>query len=109
DRAALDDTMLGAISVGGTANDTLGYRTRQIINLAAGTEDNDAVNVSQLKKEAGERVAGDAATLTAAKNYSDAGNKQTLKTANEYSDAGDAKTLQTAKNYSDTGDERTLN
>lgn len=94
DRAALDDTMLGAISVGGTANDTLGYRTRQIINLAAGTEDNDAVNVSQLKKEAGERVAGDAATLTAAKNYSD---------------AGDAKTLQTAKNYSDTGDERTLN
>ena len=109
DRAALDDTMFGAISVGGTANDTLGYRTRQIINLAAGTEDNDAVNVSQLKKEAGERVAGDAATLTAAKNYSDAGNKQTLKTANEYSDAGDAKTLQTAKNYSDTGDERTLN
>lgn len=109
DRAALDDTMLGAISVGGTANDTLGYRTRQIINLAAGTEDNDAVDVSQLKKEAGERVAGDAATLTAAKNYSDAGNKQTLKTANEYSDAGDAKTLQTAKNYSDTGDERTLN
>lgn len=109
DRAALDDTMLGAISVGGTANDTLGYRTRQIINLAAGTEDNDAVNVSQLKKEAGERVAGDAPTLTAAKNYSDAGNKQTLKTANEYSDAGDAKTLQTAKNYSDTGDERTLN
>ncbi|HFV4412190.1 TPA: YadA-like family protein [Escherichia coli] len=109
DRAALDDTMLGAISVGGTANDTLGYRTRQIINLAAGTEDNDAVNVSQLKKEAGERFAGDAATLTAAKNYSDAGNKQTLKTANEYSDAGDAKTLQTAKNYSDTGDERTLN
>ena len=109
DRAALDDTMLGAISVGGTANDTLGYRTRQIINLAAGTEDNDAVNVSQLKKEAGERVAGDAATLTAAKNYSDAGNEQTLKTANEYSDAGDAKTLQTAKNYSDTGDERTLN
>ena len=109
DRAALDDTMLGAISVGGTANDTLGYRTRQIINLAAGTEDNDAVNVSQLKKEAGERVAGDAATLTAAKNYSDAGNKQTLKTATEYSDAGDAKTLQTAKNYSDTGDERTLN
>lgn len=109
DRAALDDTMLGAISVGGTANEKLGYRTRQIINLAAGTEDNDAVNVSQLKKEAGERVAGDAATLTAAKNYSDAGNKQTLKTANEYSDAGDAKTLQTAKNYSDTGDERTLN
>ncbi|MDF3916240.1 YadA-like family protein [Escherichia coli] len=109
DRAALDDTMLGAISVGGTANENLGYRTRQIINLAAGTEDNDAVNVSQLKKEAGERVAGDAATLTAAKNYSDAGNKQTLKTANEYSDAGDAKTLQTAKNYSDTGDERTLN
>lgn len=109
DRAALDDTMLGAISVGGTADEKLGYRTRQIINLAAGTEDNDAVNVSQLKKEAGERVAGDAATLTAAKNYSDAGNKQTLKTANEYSDAGDAKTLQTAKNYSDTGDERTLN
>ncbi|HFI1299043.1 TPA: YadA-like family protein [Escherichia coli] len=109
DRAALDDTMLGAISVGGTADEKLGYRTRQIINLAAGTEDNDAVNVSQLKKEAGERVAGDAATLTAAKNYSDAGNKQTLKIANEYSDAGDAKTLQTAKNYSDTGDERTLN
>ncbi|EFM0571897.1 hypothetical protein CF26_004899, partial [Escherichia coli] len=79
DRAALDDTMLGAISVGGTADEKLGYRTRQIINLAAGTEDNDAVNVSQLKKEAGERVAGDAATLTAAKNYSDAGNKQTLK------------------------------
>lgn len=100
--------MLGAISVGGTADEKLGYRTRQIINLAAGTENNDAVNVSQLKKEAGERVAGDAAT-TAAKNYSDAGNKQTLKTANEYSDAGNVKTLQTAKNYSDTGDDRTLN
>ncbi|HBA6943307.1 TPA: hypothetical protein J1W36_004556 [Escherichia coli] len=85
------------------------YTKRQITNVESGTEDNDAVNVSQLKKEAGERVAGDAATLTAAKNYSDAGNKQTLKTANEYSDAGDAKTLQTAKNYSDTGDDRILN
>lgn len=42
DRDALDDTMLGAVSVGGNG------KTRQIINVAAGTQDTDAVNVAQL-------------------------------------------------------------
>ena len=45
----------GAVSVGaGPSQDengrTIPQRTRQIINLAAGTEDTDAVNVAQLKE-----------------------------------------------------------
>ena len=46
DKQAISDTVkgnLGAVSVGDANN------TRQIINLAAGTEDTDAVNVAQLK------------------------------------------------------------
>lgn len=45
----------GAVSVGAGASQdengwTIPQRTRQIINLAAGTEDTDAVNVAQLKE-----------------------------------------------------------
>ena len=44
----------GAVSVGAGPSDengrTIPQRTRQIINLAAGTEDTDAVNVAQLKE-----------------------------------------------------------
>lgn len=44
----------GAVSVGAGPSDengrTIPRRTRQIINLAAGTEDTDAVNVAQLKE-----------------------------------------------------------
>lgn len=41
----------GAVSVGYTSvGDTSGNITRQIINVAAGSEDTDAVNVAQLKK-----------------------------------------------------------
>ncbi|WP_366125212.1 hypothetical protein [uncultured Megasphaera sp.] len=47
--------LLGAVSVGAGASQnengrTIPQRTRQIINLAAGTEDTDAVNVAQLKE-----------------------------------------------------------
>ncbi|MDU2418221.1 ESPR-type extended signal peptide-containing protein [Negativicoccus succinicivorans] len=40
---------LGAVSVGGQREGSKLKETRQIINLAAGTEDSDAVNVAQLK------------------------------------------------------------
>ncbi|MDN3398904.1 YadA-like family protein, partial [Psychrobacter sp. APC 3426] len=42
--AATNSTTLGAVSVGSAKDGT-----RQIVNLAAGTNDSDAVNVSQLK------------------------------------------------------------
>ncbi|WP_338445558.1 YadA-like family protein [Pelagerythrobacter marensis] len=41
--AATDSTTLGAVSVGSAGN------TRQITNVAAGTQDSDAVNVAQLQ------------------------------------------------------------
>nr|WP_201547241.1 ESPR-type extended signal peptide-containing protein [Psychrobacter sp. Pi2-1] len=41
---ATNSTGLGAVSVGSSTNGT-----RQIVNVAAGTQDSDAVNVSQLK------------------------------------------------------------
>lgn len=47
DKAAItatNSTGLGAVSVGSSTNGT-----RQIVNVAAGTQDSDAVNVSQLK------------------------------------------------------------
>lgn len=47
DKAAItatNSTSLGAVSVGSSTNGT-----RQIVNVAAGTQDSDAVNVSQLK------------------------------------------------------------
>ena len=40
---------LGAVSIGQAATATAPAATRQIINLAAGTEDTDAVNVAQLR------------------------------------------------------------
>ncbi|WP_251424854.1 YadA-like family protein [Veillonella agrestimuris] len=60
DKTAIEATVkgnLGAVSVGGTVNDTTGdgtvvydgTATRQIINVAAGSENSDAVNVAQLK------------------------------------------------------------
>lgn len=60
EKAAIEATVkggFGAVSVGGTVKDTLsdgtvvydGTATRQIINVAAGSEDSDAVNVAQLK------------------------------------------------------------
>ena len=63
DRAAIRATVkgkLGAVSVGNAD------ATRQIINVAAGTEDSDAVNVSQLKAVA--NVAAQKATVTAGDN-----------------------------------------
>nr|MBS9776249.1 hypothetical protein [Fusobacterium sp.] len=39
-----------AVSVGSNSKDPVLNRTRQIINVAAGTQDTDAVNVAQLKK-----------------------------------------------------------
>ncbi|WP_295234740.1 hypothetical protein, partial [Veillonella sp.] len=41
---------LGAVSVGSVATKSKAANTRQITNLAAGTDDTDAVNVAQLKK-----------------------------------------------------------
>ncbi len=43
---------MGAVSVGGSSGGGVTWATRQIINLAAGTEDTDAVNVAQLKAAA---------------------------------------------------------
>ncbi|HGF2000123.1 TPA: YadA-like family protein, partial [Escherichia coli] len=76
------------------------------------------------------RIAGDTATLAAARTHSDENNKRTLVSANTYADqketdinnrtdgllmterqariAGDAETLATAEAYSDTGDSLTL-
>ena len=45
-----DSSNAGAVSVGGTSS-FFGYQiSRQITNVAAGTEDTDAVNVAQLKQ-----------------------------------------------------------
>ncbi len=93
DREALNTDMLGAVSVGGNG------KTRQIINVAAGTEDTDVVNVSQLKREAAAREDGDKNTLIQSKNYSDAGDKNTLIQSKNYSDSRDKNTLVQANSY----------
>ncbi|HBD3507714.1 TPA: YadA-like family protein [Escherichia coli] len=82
-----------AVSVGGNG------KTRQIINVAAGTEDTDVVNVSQLKREAAAREDGDKNTLIQSKNYSDAGDKNTLIQSKNYSDSRDKNTLVQANSY----------
>lgn len=46
---ATTETTLGAVSVGRETEDGTSIETRQITNVAAGSEDTDAVNVSQLK------------------------------------------------------------
>ncbi len=103
---------------------------RQITNVAAGTDDTDAVNLAQLNAAiesiggtAGgggvdmDQVkayadAGDATTLGSAKTYTDNAikdaNATLIKEANSYSDKGDATTLATAKSYADAGDAKTL-
>ena len=61
DKAAISATVkgaLGAVSVGS------GTATRQIINVAAGSEDTDAVNVAQLKAVANQAAAQASAPLT---------------------------------------------
>ncbi|EEW0993516.1 hypothetical protein ED309_23430, partial [Escherichia coli] len=97
DREALNTDMLGAVSVGGNG------KTRQIINVAAGTEDTDVVNVSQLKREAAAREDGDKNTLIQSKNYSDSRDKNTLVQANSYTNrtvsTASASTLAKANQY----------
>ncbi|MDG6240718.1 hypothetical protein P9J88_11255, partial [Glaesserella parasuis] len=43
---SVDNNAIGAVSVGGGLGDKL--INRQIVNVAAGTQDTDAVNVAQL-------------------------------------------------------------
>lgn len=111
---------------------------RQIVNVEAGTQGTDAVNLEQMNagdvaalagataytdsRETAIRddiVAGGAAVLTNATAYTDvretavrtdlaAGDVATLATANTYADTGDARTLDTAITYADAGDARTL-
>jgi len=87
-------------------------KERQIIHVAAGTEDTDAVNLKQMKE-------ADVKTLAEAKAHADAGDKATLNSAKSYTDerevivrkdyiAADAKVLNDAKNHADEGDKATL-
>ncbi|TCM66655.1 trimeric autotransporter adhesin, partial [Acinetobacter calcoaceticus] len=56
---ATKSNQFGAVSVGyRNANDPTDFQTRQIVNVAAGTEDSDAVNVAQLKAAANAAQAG---------------------------------------------------
>ncbi|EFB2085244.1 hypothetical protein ICF53_004486, partial [Escherichia coli] len=99
------------LSVGNT------YRKRQITNVASGTEENDAVNVSQLNKsqnesiqkavelinnEAESRANADKNILDYANNYTDRivenGSKNTFSQAKKYTD----KSITSLKNYTDS-------
>ena len=86
----------GAVSVGGVGV------TRQIINVAAGSEDSDAVNVAQLKKvavEAGKHttlVAGDNVTLD--KMETDKGLEYTVKAVDTKYTAGNGIAIDAAAN-----------
>ena len=68
---------LGAVSVGAGPQDQdengrpIPQRTRQIINLAAGTEDTDAVNVAQLKKSRVELTDGTNTTVNSTNDETD--------------------------------------
>ncbi|GAB3368414.1 hypothetical protein GCM10027431_13950 [Lysobacter rhizosphaerae] len=53
---------------------------RQIVNVAAGTQATDAVNLSQMQ-------AGDVAAVASAKTYTDTTATQTLQSANAYTDS----------------------
>lgn len=94
----------GAVSVG----DVEAGVYRQITGLAAGTEDSDAVNVSQLKAVGNQAqqdaAAGDARTLQQAQRYADVGDARTLRQANGYTD----QTAEETRAYADAGDSRTL-
>ena len=86
----------GAVSVGGVGV------TRQIINVAAGSEDSDAVNVAQLKKvavEAGKHttlVAGDNVKLD--KKETDKGLEYTVKAVDTKYTAGNGIAIDEAAN-----------
>ncbi len=79
---------------------------RQIIHVAAGVQDTDAVNLKQMKDV-------DAKVLSDAKTYADVGDQATLSSAKGYTDSretvmrqeyktADAKVLSDAKAYTDT-------
>ncbi len=79
---------------------------RQIIHVAAGVQDTDAVNLKQMKD-------ADAKVLSDAKTYADVGDQATLSSAKGYTDSretvmrqeyktADAKVLSDAKAYTDT-------
>ena len=81
-------------------------KERQIINVTAGVQDTDAVNVKQMKD-------ANTKTLTDAKIYVDAGDQATLTSAKGYTDSrevvmhqesktADAKVLSDSKAYTDT-------
>ncbi|ENU26953.1 hypothetical protein F992_01557, partial [Acinetobacter modestus] len=81
-------------------------KERQIIHVAAGVQDTDAVNVKQMKD-------ANTKTLTDAKTYADAGDQATLTSAKGYTDSrevvmrqeyktADAKVLSDSKAYTDT-------
>ena len=64
DTSATWKSTAAAVSIGSAAG-TAGAVTRQITNLAAGTDDTDAVNVAQLKKVATGAAAGSTYTIGA--------------------------------------------
>ncbi|MCI7403710.1 YadA-like family protein [Pyramidobacter sp.] len=64
DTSATWKSTAAAVSIGSAAG-TAGAVTRQIVNVAAGTDDTDAVNVAQLKKVATGAAAGSTYTIGA--------------------------------------------
>ncbi|CNL71446.1 YadA domain-containing protein [Yersinia pseudotuberculosis] len=89
---------------------------RQLTHLAAGTKDNDAVNVAQLKKEMAETLenarketlAQSNDVLDAAKKHSNSVARTTLETAEEHANKKSAETLVSAKVYADSNSSQTL-
>ncbi|AJJ04954.1 trimeric autotransporter adhesin YadA [Yersinia pseudotuberculosis] len=89
---------------------------RQLTHLAAGTEDTDAVNVAQLKKEMAETLenarketlAQSNDVLDAAKKHSNSVARTTLETAEEHANKKSAETLVSAKVYADSNSSQTL-
>jgi len=82
---------------------------RRIINVAAGVNDTDAVNVLQMNTTAANTIASanaytdtvGANTLTAASAYADTVGANTLTAANTYTDTSSANTLTAANTYTD--------
>lgn len=121
-----------SVSVGRNSDYVYPGLLRQITNVAAATQDTDAINVGQLNAaiESAGGGSGGGADLTQAEQYIDAGDATTLKSANAYTDqqvgkmtadnsvvltaarshadAGDATTLASAKKHADAGDATTL-
>ncbi|CFU98566.1 YadA domain-containing protein [Yersinia pseudotuberculosis] len=89
---------------------------RQLTHLAAGTKDNDAVNVAQLKKEMAETLenarketlAQSNDVLDAAKKHSNSVARTTLETAEEHANKKSAEALVSAKVYADSNSSHTL-